>query len=403
VAGQMAERNISPDIQDGDKKNFSLKDKDLSLALSALGGKSVKYNLIDQVMDEDEEFQVFKRLFHPRYPDITPPSSFKKSTIPTLAASAAAKAGQVVAKESSPSFQDSDRNMSALEDEVVPVAAEQRARKDIGPESQDYDRKLPALEEGTMGRTSIFDSQKEGLLLPVRETRRSPKRSPPRHASGAVFVRNPYYAKSERCTTYVTNAVLVETFSSDKKKCLEETKLGKTFLFGGLMLGVVIIVIGIVLGFRESEVIQNEKLKAAVEAWTENRDDAENLYGPIGEWSTSEVTSFHRLFYNKKEFSEDLTEWDSGKVTTMSIMFRYATSFNGDVSTFDTSVVTSMIGMFSFASFFNMDVSSFDTSQVISMTEMFSSALSFNQCLKWDLSNKVDTSYMFEGSSGRLC
>ena len=92
----------------------------------------------------------------------------------------------------------------------------------------------------------------------------------------------------------------------------------------------------------------------AVEAWCTDRAAAKALYGPIASWDVSEVTSMRWLFYNKREFDEDLSPWDVSNVRNMVSMFGGATSFRSNISEWDVGRVEYMNGMFYGATSFNV-------------------------------------------------
>lgn len=97
-------------------------------------------------------------------------------------------------------------------------------------------------------------------------------------------------------------------------------------------------------------------IREAVALWFEDPDAATATYGFIGEWDTSQVTSFEALFYRNvtnNTFNEPLGMWQTGNVTTMRSMFFNCTSFNQDISGWNTSSVTTMRTMFNGASSYN--------------------------------------------------
>jgi hypothetical protein len=80
-------------------------------------------------------------------------------------------------------------------------------------------------------------------------------------------------------------------------------------------------------------------IREAVALWFEDPDAATATYGFIGEWDTSQVTSFEALFYRNvtnNTFNEPLSMWQMGNVTTMRSMFFNCTSFNQDISGWNT-------------------------------------------------------------------
>ena len=151
-------------------------------------------------------------------------------------------------------------------------------------------------------------------------------------------------------------------------------------------------------------------IRLAVKAWCDDAAAAEETYGHIKDWDTSEVTSMAHLFSSDTwqggacatvaSFNEDLSQWNTKSATSMGYMFDGASSFNSDISNFDTSRVADMSSMFSGASSFNSDISNFDTSRVTDMNYMFSGASSFNRDLSnFDTSRVTNMYDMFAGAS----
>jgi len=70
-------------------------------------------------------------------------------------------------------------------------------------------------------------------------------------------------------------------------------------------------------------------LEHAVESWFSDSTAAENIYGDISDWNTSEVTDMEKLFHDKI-FNEDISDWDVSKVTTIRKMFKGST-FNRNI------------------------------------------------------------------------
>eukprot|EP00588_Corethron_pennatum_P034437 CAMPEP_0194349528 /NCGR_PEP_ID=MMETSP0171-20130528/107139_1 /TAXON_ID=218684 /ORGANISM="Corethron pennatum, Strain L29A3" /LENGTH=337 /DNA_ID=CAMNT_0039116989 /DNA_START=50 /DNA_END=1059 /DNA_ORIENTATION=- len=170
------------DLPDGDKKTFGLEDDELSLALSVLAGKSVKYSVIDRLMDvddvmeDDAEFLAFNKLFPPSYSDISPPSSFRKST-------AAANGVFNAAQEGSPDGEDGDKKMPPLDEmeddaeflafnklfppsysDISPPSSFRKttaaanvgqvAAQESSPDGEDGDKKMPPLDDEELAAMS---------------------------------------------------------------------------------------------------------------------------------------------------------------------------------------------------------------------------------------------------------
>ena len=139
-------------------------------------------------------------------------------------------------------------------------------------------------------------------------------------------------------------------------------------------------------------------IKTAVQAWTnaDTRDEAENIYGHISNWDTSQVTNMEQLFNGERSFNDDISRWNVSNVTNMYGMFQSANSFNGNINSWNTSNVINMKEMFYFAESFNGELSNWDTSKVTDMSFMFYYCQSFNQDIsRWNTSNVTDMNRMF--------
>lgn len=53
------------------------------------------------------------------------------------------------------------------------------------------------------------------------------------------------------------------------------------------------------------------------------------------------------LFFNCRDFNQNLSNWDVSNVTDMRFMFYYCENFNNDISKWNVSKVTDMYFMFS--------------------------------------------------------
>ena len=91
----------------------------------------------------------------------------------------------------------------------------------------------------------------------------------------------------------------------------------------------------------------------AVDAWEKDPAAAMAKYGPIASWDTSGITNMYQLFYNKKDFNEDISRWNVSNVVKMSCMFDGATSFDGDLSSWKVTNVVEMGLMFDGATSFD--------------------------------------------------
>ena len=146
--------------------------------------------------------------------------------------------------------------------------------------------------------------------------------------------------------------------------------------------------------------LDNTEIYTAVDLFTDSKVEAIQIYGPIEDWNTSNITNMQGLFSNKFDFNEDISRWDTSNVTNMSSMFKNARTFNQPIGSWNTSKVTDMNGIFWRAESFNQPLNSWDTSKVINMSYMFINARSFNQSLNsWDTSKVINMSYMFNGAT----
>ena len=146
-----------------------------------------------------------------------------------------------------------------------------------------------------------------------------------------------------------------------------------------------------VINLFSQELITQENIHQAVDAWIEDSVSAELQYGHISNWDVSSVTSMESLFYegynNPATFNSDISLWDVSGVTNMKRMF-VNTIYNIDISSWDVSNVTNMNELFYNAENFNSNISMWDVSNVTTMSNMFVRASTFNRDLtNWDVSN----------------
>ncbi|WP_129058980.1 MULTISPECIES: BspA family leucine-rich repeat surface protein [unclassified Chryseobacterium] len=125
--------------------------------------------------------------------------------------------------------------------------------------------------------------------------------------------------------------------------------------------------------------------------------NAKNFNQNIGNWNTVNVTTMKSMFYYATNFNQNIGNWNTGKVTDMSEMFLYAEKFNGNIGSWNTGSVTNMSYMFCSANAFNQNIGNWNVSNVINMSCMFSSATNFNQNIgSWDTSNVINMGNMFQ-------
>ena len=98
---------------------------------------------------------------------------------------------------------------------------------------------------------------------------------------------------------------------------------------------------------------------------------AKARYGPIASWDTSGVIDMDSLFYNKRDFNEDISRWNVSNVVDMSYTFNRATSFNGDLSCWDVGQVRRMIGTFAGATSFDRQLGGAWATSTADKTYMF--------------------------------
>ena len=129
-----------------------------------------------------------------------------------------------------------------------------------------------------------------------------------------------------------------------------------------------------------NEIFDNQSLRAAVNLWFSNRDEAIRQYGDINTWNVSQVTDMSELFSNRFTFNDDIGNWNVGNVTNMGSMFNGASAFNQPLANWERS--NSTVG------------------NVTNMRSMFFSAHAFNQPLEqWNVGNDTDMGGMFWDAS----
>jgi surface protein len=108
--------------------------------------------------------------------------------------------------------------------------------------------------------------------------------------------------------------------------------------------------------------LTNDALRKAVldycSIYTWQVDQVKLEYGPcINDWDVSNVRDFSYIFYECKDFNEDISRWDVSNAISMAALFCYAGSFNQSLSNWNVSSVTNMRCMFNYAKNFNQDLS----------------------------------------------
>ena len=150
--------------------------------------------------------------------------------------------------------------------------------------------------------------------------------------------------------------------------------------------------------FYEYEFNSKEALERAIKLYfSERREEAIELCGPIKYWNTYNITDMSNLFFNNQNlFYEDLNEWDVSNVTNMQGMFAGALYFNPNISNWDVSNVINMQIMFAGTKEFNIDISGWNVGKVTNMMAMFAKAESFNiDISNWDVNNVTSYKLIF--------
>lgn len=158
--------------------------------------------------------------------------------------------------------------------------------------------------------------------------------------------------------------------------------------------------------------LDNETLPFAIWQCAREKTNVHAVYGPMEEWDVSDVTVMSRLFSHlpvdrasrRHEylgssclFDVDVSCWDVSNVVKMRAMFASCRELHIDVSKWDVRRVTSMSGMFSGANVESLSgLEHWKTESLENTSRMFERAHGFKHDLtKWDTSNVVDMSFMF--------
>ena len=120
-------------------------------------------------------------------------------------------------------------------------------------------------------------------------------------------------------------------------------------------------------------------LDIAVNAWTSNATNVNDIYGDINNWDVRYITDMSSLFLNKSSFNSDISNWDTSNVTNMSSMFEGAEEFDQDISNWDVKNVTNMSAIFKDTKKFNKPLTNWQTSELVNASSMFEGAEIYNQ------------------------
>ncbi|KKW61241.1 BspA family leucine-rich repeat surface protein [Mycoplasma capricolum] len=120
----------------------------------------------------------------------------------------------------------------------------------------------------------------------------------------------------------------------------------------------------------------------------------------LSKWDVSNVKILDRTFFETKEFNQDLSKWDVSNVESMKKTFAQAQKYNNADKPLTwnekTKNVKTMYTMFAKNPVFNQDISKWNVSNVEDMTQMFLEAKEFNQDLSnWDVGNVKKMRFMF--------
>jgi trimeric autotransporter adhesin len=141
------------------------------------------------------------------------------------------------------------------------------------------------------------------------------------------------------------------------------------------------------------------------------------------DWNTSNVVNMNSMFYNARNFNQDISGWQTGSVTTMQQVFFNAGEFNSPLNNWDVSNVGDVFEMFRRTDKFNQPLNNWNTSNFFYMENMFFDALAFNGDVStwnvsginsfqgiftnsafngvvkdWDVSNGIEFRYMFKNT-----
>ena len=137
------------------------------------------------------------------------------------------------------------------------------------------------------------------------------------------------------------------------------------------------------------------QLSDAVDDWCDDPTAAVVSYGHISGWDTSRVGSFGSLFFQEKDFNDDISAWDTSSVTDMYMTFRDAEDFNAAIGGWDTSKVSKFSRTFQDTINFNAAIGGWDTASATTFSNIFDEAPFNNYIGGWDTSKVTSMDYTF--------
>ena len=145
-----------------------------------------------------------------------------------------------------------------------------------------------------------------------------------------------------------------------------------------------------------SSLLDDDNIASAVQLWAQNKRQAEQKYGLIGDWDTSRVTRMMWLFAGMTDFNEDISKWNVSGVKDMTRLFDSCSNFNQPLDSWDVSGLHRLDYIFKNCLKFNQPLNSWKTGEAGSMTGIFYNCKAFNQDLsKWDVSGVTEMNYAF--------
>ena len=119
----------------------------------------------------------------------------------------------------------------------------------------------------------------------------------------------------------------------------------------------------------------------------------------------SNVTTFHRMFYEVNNVNGSMNDWDTSAITDMSEIFRGADNFHADMNNWVFHADATVYNMFAFANIsvgapsFTANINTWDLTNLKSMNYMFSFSYYFEADISdWDISNVITMAYLFAES-----